>query len=129
MAMVCHICVCCRTNNLEEEVDSMRSSRGMAVVCVLCLLLGGLAVRPVLLGQTQPVDAAPGAVPKDLVSYRDIVKKVLPAVVSVEVVSKAPTNKAVANKPKNEDKDKADDRLPPLPFGDRSDDAMRKFME
>src|ERR1700687_4692742 len=52
---------------------------------VLCLLLGGAAgtfvARPMLLGQNA---AAPLVVPKEITSYRDVVKKVLPAVVSIE---------------------------------------------
>ncbi|HEV3203120.1 MAG TPA: Do family serine endopeptidase [Gemmataceae bacterium] len=48
------------------------------------LILGGMAgnfvAGPYLLGQ----NAAPSAVSKEMTSYRDIVKKVLPAVVSIE---------------------------------------------
>jgi serine protease Do len=48
-----------------------------------CLLLGGVVgaflIRPALNGQA-PV----AAIPKEMTSYRDVVKKVLPAVVSVE---------------------------------------------
>ena len=53
----------------------------LAVVCLIAgLTLGGLAGRSLLQGQA-PV--AP-AVPKEMTSYRDVVKKVLPAVVSIE---------------------------------------------
>jgi serine protease Do len=56
-----------------------------------CLALGGVvatfAGRQFLQGQA-PIPAAP-AIPKELTSYRDIVKKVLPAVVSVESRAKA----------------------------------------
>jgi len=56
-----------------------------------CLLLGVAAGafvgRPFLQGQAPPT--AP-AVPPDLTSYRDIVKKILPAVVSIESHGKAP---------------------------------------
>jgi serine protease Do len=52
------------------------------IVC--CLLLGGLAgiflADPILKGQ----DAAVPNIPKELTSYRDVVKKVLPAVVSID---------------------------------------------
>lgn len=55
---------------------------------VVVMLLGGLIGHSFLQGQA-PVTSAPAAAtapaaPRDLVSYRDIVKKVLPAVVSVE---------------------------------------------
>src|SRR6516164_5137238 len=63
-------------------------------VPVLCLVLGlgtgSFVASPLLLGQN------PGtpAVPKELTSYRDVVKKVLPAVVSIEgrVAKKAKTD-------------------------------------
>jgi serine protease Do len=49
-----------------------------------CLVLGGMAgiflVGPLLQGQDQGVPA----IPKELTSYRDVVKKVLPAVVSID---------------------------------------------
>jgi len=54
-------------------------------IAVICLVLGGLAgtfvAAPVIQGQAK----APGAVvfPKELTSYRDVVKQVLPAVVSI----------------------------------------------
>jgi len=58
-----------------------------------CLMVGGLAgsflVGPLLKGQ------APGgaAIPKEMTSYRDMVKRVLPAVVSIEsTVKAAPVN-------------------------------------
>ena len=62
------------------------------VPLVLCgMLLGGVvatfAGRQVLQGQA-PVAPAP-VIPKELTSYRDIVKKVLPGVVSVESRAKA----------------------------------------
>jgi S1-C subfamily serine protease len=44
------------------------------------LVLGGVAGHSLLKGESPA--AAP--VPKDLTSYRDVVKKVLPAVVSIE---------------------------------------------
>jgi serine protease Do len=49
------------------------------------LLLGGLLTGRFLQGQ----DAKPVAIPKELTSYRDVVKKVLPAVVSIESRVKA----------------------------------------
>jgi serine protease Do len=56
---------------------------------MICLMVGGLSgsfvAGPMLLGQN------PGspAVPKEPTSYRDVVKKVLPAVVSIEARAKA----------------------------------------
>jgi len=78
---------------------------------VVCLVAGSLAgiwlVGPYLQGQT-PV--AP-AIPKELTSYRDIVKHVLPAVVSVETkprqVSKA--KQATPQRPRRLD----DSQIPP----------------
>jgi S1-C subfamily serine protease len=53
-------------------------------VFVACLILGGLlgsaATTSLLKGQGQ----TPAVYPKELTSYRDVVKKVLPAVVSIE---------------------------------------------
>src|SRR6516165_1610784 len=54
------------------------------------LLVGGLAGHSLLRGQ--PPIATP--VPKELTSYRDVVKKVLPAVVSIEGKSAAKPVKA-----------------------------------
>lgn len=55
----------------------------------VCLALGGVAgsflAGPLLLGQNQ---APVVAVPKEGTSYRDVVKKVLPAVVSIEAKAK-----------------------------------------
>jgi serine protease Do len=54
--------------------------------CAACLLVGGLIgsylVAPLVHGQPQQLQ--PPAVPKELTSYRDIVKRVLPAVVSLD---------------------------------------------
>ena len=59
-----------------------------ALLSIVCLLVGGLAgawfVGPRLHGQA-PVALT---IPKELVSYREVVKKVLPAVVSLETTSK-----------------------------------------
>jgi len=64
----------------------MMKRLSVAVVLVLSgALLGTVATRPFLQGQ-QPL--APPATPKELTSYRDIVKGVLPAVVSIESKAK-----------------------------------------
>ena len=102
----------------------MRSKRSLALLCAAALLFGGLAAHPMLFGQTDGVDKT-HAVPKDLVSYRDVVKKVLPAVVSVRVTAREKTDKVVSSKPKT------DDSMQEVPFqfnGD-ADEGMRKFME
>jgi len=58
-----------------------------------CLLLGGLIgsyfVAPVLHGQPGKQQAA-AVIPKELTSYRDLVKRVLPGVVSLDAKVKAP---------------------------------------
>src|SRR5262245_38974865 len=104
----------------------MRSKRSLALLCAAALLFGGLAAHPMLFGQTDGVDKSHStAVPKDLVSYRDVVKKVLPAVVSVRVTAREKTDKVISAKPKN------DESLNEVPFqfnGD-ADEGMRKFME
>src|SRR5206468_2511793 len=62
-------------------------------VGVVCLVLGGLGgafvAEPILHGQANaPVTTN---VPKELTSYRDVVKSVLPAVVSIEWSGKPKT--------------------------------------
>lgn len=53
----------------------------MASTCLLLgLLIGGLTSHSLLQGQAPPV----AALPREMTSYRDVVKKVLPAVVSLE---------------------------------------------
>ena len=55
--------------------------------CVLAgLVVGALASGRVLQGQPQPPER-PAPVPKELTSYRDVVRKALPAVVTIEVTS------------------------------------------
>jgi serine protease Do len=57
-----------------------------------CLLLGGAAgiyvAVPVIEGRAAPKAAPQAEVAKELTSYREVVKKVLPAVVSIEVKAK-----------------------------------------
>lgn len=57
----------------------------------IALVVGAAAVGNALVGQPQPAVPAP---PRDPLSYRDVVKKVLPAVVSIEVRSGAAGPKA-----------------------------------
>jgi serine protease Do len=65
----------------------------LIVVCVLCgLIAGGYFAGPWLQGQgVNPVNTS---IPKEFASYRDVVKKVLPAVVSVEAQMKVVRTKA-----------------------------------
>lgn len=83
-----------------------------------CLILGGIAgtflAGPILRGQ----NAVPVAVAKELTSYRDVVKKVLPAVVSVE--ARAKPKKASA--PQGQRRKQLGD-IPNLP------DDVRKYLE
>jgi serine protease Do len=86
-------------------------------VAVLCLavglLLGGLLGHSLLKGQA-PAAAAP---PRELTSYRDIVKKVLPAVVSLQTRSKPAARPGA--QPRR-----------PLPFDDEQlPEEFRRFFE
>jgi serine protease Do len=84
-------------------------------VLVVGSLLGCLALLPFTLhGQAQP-PAAP-TIPKELTSYRDVVKKVLPAVVSIESRAKPA---AKAKQPKKG----------PLPDEEQAPDEFRRFVE
>jgi serine protease Do len=71
-------------------------------VVLACLVLGGVLGtygKSVLQGQAPPREAAVApAIPKELTSYRDIVKKVLPAVVSIEARAKPVKMKAPARR-------------------------------
>jgi serine protease Do len=66
-------------------------------LAAVCLLVGGFVgsyfLAPVLYGQPKQ---SPPPIPRELTSYRDVVKRVLPAVVSLEVKMKA---KAAAPRP------------------------------
>jgi serine protease Do len=67
------------------------------VVLLAGLLVGGIAGHSLLQGQTPKAQApAVTPVPKEMTSYRDVVKKVLPAVVSIEGKSLAKPVKAQA---------------------------------
>jgi serine protease Do len=81
-------------------------------------LLGFLGANLAPSGQADPSTPATSSapIPKELTSYRDVVKKVLPAVVSIRVVSAAKA-KAV----KTDQADPADE----FPF----DSDLRRFME
>jgi len=61
------------------------------VLLLTGLLVGGFAGHSLLRGQPPPITTP---LPKELTSYRDVVKKVLPAVVSIEGKSAATPVKA-----------------------------------
>jgi serine protease Do len=72
-------------------------------------LLGSLTTSAFLQGRAEPAPA----IPKELTSYRDIVKKVLPAVVSIEAKGKRKPAKSGPGLPMQGDKDDA----PAIGFG------------
>ena len=86
---------------------------------LVCLMLGGLAggfiAGPVLHGQNDQVATAP----QELTSYRNIVKQVLPAVVSIESRVKP---KAKPTAEKGQDRRRS-------PFNEQVPDEFRRFFE
>ena len=62
-------------------------------VALMCLIVAGLAGALLFSGLLQGQSPSPLTYPKEVTSYRDVVKAVLPAVVSVESVPKAKTAK------------------------------------
>src|ERR1700722_18870423 len=92
-----------------------------ALIPSVCLVAGSLAgvwfVGPALHGQSP----APPAFPKELTSYRDVVKNVLPAVVSIETTSKQ-VAKAKQSAPQN--KRRFDDTMVPPEFRKFFDDQQ-----
>jgi len=89
---------------------------------LVCLLVGGLTgsfvFGPMLHGDNPAPQAV--AVPKELTSYRDVVKKVLPAVVSIEGRAKA--------KPKVQERSQKRRRAPDLDDMQLPEE-FRKFLE
>src|SRR5262249_22016359 len=90
------------------------------IVC--SLVLGGLAgaflAGPLLKGQAPTVPA----IPKELTSYRDVVKKVLPAVVSIESKAKAvPARPGRRRPPMQEEVPEEFRRFFDFDFGDGED--------
>lgn len=88
-------------------------------LALICLIVGGLAgefiAGPVLHGENADGTAAP----KELTSYRDIVKKALPAVVSIESRVK-PKAKPKAEKNPQRGRTPSDDQIP---------EEFRRFFE
>jgi serine protease Do len=94
-------------------------------VGVFCLILGGLAgafvAEPILHGQASP-PAATG-IPKEMTSYRDVVKKVLPAVVSIESTGKPKQAPQKPNQPRR--RPQSDDESVPEEFRRFLDEFQR----
>lgn len=84
-----------------------------AIFVTLGVLVGVIATSQLPLGKADPQPAGAASAPRDLISYRDVVKKVLPAVVYIEASSRA-----TAKKTKEADGDAT-------PF----DGNLRKFLE
>jgi serine protease Do len=93
----------------------MRSWKAATVLLVLGEILGFLGAGVIPLGKADPSDPPKSSapIPKELTSYRDVVKKVLPAVVSIRVVTAkkgAKTDAAELG-------------------GDQADPELRRFMD
>jgi serine protease Do len=90
----------------------------IAAACLLAgLVLGLFLAGPVLRGQIP--GSNPAVLPRELTSYRDVVKTVLPAVVSVEARAKPAPKRPAANQPRR--KPRIDD--------ERIPEELRKFFE
>jgi serine protease Do len=90
----------------------------IAAACLLAgLALGLFLAGPVLHGQIP--GTTPAVLPRELTSYRDVVKTVLPAVVSVESRAKPAPKRPAAPQPRR--KPKIDD--------ERIPEELRKFFE
>lgn len=89
----------------------MKNRWSLILAClVLGVAVGVLVGRPLLQGQ--PIVAP--AIPKELTSYRDIVKRILPAVVSIETHPKVPKTRQNRRRP---------------PIDERIPEEFRKFFE
>jgi serine protease Do len=89
----------------------------LVIALVLGVFLGALAVNTLLQGQAP----TPTPIPKELTSYRDVVKKVLPAVVSIEAKAKVIKAKAPRKKSTPIPEDQVPEELRKffeMPFGD-----------
>src|SRR5207253_2288838 len=86
------------------------------LVCLVAVTLAGTLVLDSRLHSQQP---PPPVLPKELYSYRDIVKRVLPAVVSIESHAKV--------KPRN--KTKQPSQRTPRSDDPRIPDELRRFFE
>jgi serine protease Do len=95
----------------------------MAFVCLIVgASAGAFLVRPLVFGKNAASQDNHAVLPKELTSYRDVVKKVVPAVVSLESEVKAKAKP----KAKKEIKPRAMPKLDDFPF---PDDQLRKFFQ
>jgi serine protease Do len=94
---------------------------------LVCLVVGGLSgsfvAGPMLLGQ----NATSPAVPKEITSYRDVVKKVLPAVVSIEGKVKANKTKTDQQSPRR--RSRPDDPFIPEEFRKFFDEMEKRQLD
>ena len=91
----------------------------LAAACLSLGVVGGIVATNRLQGQ--PVK--PIAQPVELTSYRDVVKKVVPAVVSIQAKT------TVTARPNNRADDRADDRIPSPQLPPGVPDEFRRFFE
>src|SRR5262249_19718998 len=90
-------------------------------VVLVGLMLVGMAGTLLFSSGLQGQSSSAPAVPKDLVSYRDVVKSVLPAVVSIRALPKAtPVKREKASQPRSRPQMEDIPGLPP---------EFRKFFE
>src|SRR6516162_62617 len=89
-------------------------------IAVICFVLGASAgvfvAGPALRGQ----NAASTGIPKELSSYRDIVKRVAPAVVSIQGRAKPKPRSEQSNAPRRRFRSESGDQVP---------EELRKFFE
>lgn len=90
-------------------------------VALVCLMVVGMAGALLFSNALQGQSSSPLAVPKELTSYRDVVKTVLPAVVSIESLPKATAKREKSTQPKRQRP--RIDSVPGIP------EEFRKFFE
>jgi serine protease Do len=99
----------------------MKRVCGVVVCLALATLAGGFAIGPMLHGQGPASEPRTTPIPKELISYRGIVKTVLPAVVSIDAERIAKNQKV--NAPQ------VPDRLPPGMDDSQIPEEFRKFFD
>ena len=92
-------------------------------IALVCVLLAGLAGALLLSSGSQGQSPSPPVYPKELNSYRDVVKAVLPAVVSIRSMPKATTTAKRERSTQPRRRPSIDNLPPGLP------DELRKFFE
>ena len=91
-------------------------------IAVACLVLGAMIGAIVATTSLQGQSTTPPVIPKELTSYRDIVKQALPAVVKVEAKPKAAAKNVGQNDPRRRP------RMDTIPPGS-AEDLFRRFFE